>query len=407
MKIAILHEMLIKLGWAEKVVEKLMSIFPDAPIFTLIYDEKKVWKVFPIEKVKVAQITQRMYKLTKNQRFCLPFMPRAVESLDFSEYDVVLCSSSWFAHGAITKPETKFIVYYHSPARYLWDWTNEYKNDIGWNRWIKWFLLNRLFLKLRIWDTIASNRADINLANSKNSSLRVKKYYRKDSEILYPPIETKRFQKVIESSWVIKSTIPLFVKVARGVFLSNNETINNNNSNRLSPSQEWQFNYYIIISALTEFKKLEIAIEWFNKMPDKKLVIIWAWNYRETLENKVLWNNIIFTWARYSDELVEIVQWSLGLIFPWEEDFWIVPIEAMASGKPIFAYRAWWLLETVIENKTWNFFDDKNWYDFVPKFKEFDKNVQSWFFDIDFIKNHAEKFDESLFEKRIKEIVYS
>lgn len=428
MKIAILHEMLIKLGWAEKVVEKIVSIFPEAPIFTLIYDEEKVWKIFPKDKVKVASSTQRIYNLTKNQRFCLPFMPRAVESFDFSDYDVVICSSSGFAHGAITKPETKFIVYYHSPARYLWDWTNEYKKDIGFDKWLKWYILNKLFLSLRMWDVIASSRVDINLANSKNSNSRVQKYYRKTCEILYPPIETKRFKKEIDKVWVLESLIS-----------------NNNAKNPPTPlyqggkkeqdssfTKEWQelspldkggkrmewargissinyslsTNYYIIISALTEFKKNEIAIEWFNKMPDKNLVIIWDWNYRETLKNKVNWNNIIFTWARYGDELVELVQWSLGLVFPWEEDFWIVPIEAMAAGKPIFAYAWGWLLETVILDKTWSFFQDKTWYDFVPKFKEFDQKVNSWFFDKKFITKHASKFDENLFEKRIKEIVY-
>lgn len=373
MKIAILHEMLIKLGWAEKVVEKFMSIFPDADLFTLIYDENKVWKIFPKDKVKVASITQRIYKLTKNQRFCLPFMPRAVESLDLSDYDIVLCSSSWFAHWAITKPETKFIVYYHSPARYLWDWTNEYKKDIWFDKWIKWYILNKLFLKLRIWDVIASARVDINLANSKNSASRVKKYYRKDSEILYPPIETNRFSKEIEKVWVL-------------------EKLNINN-------------YYIIISALTEFKKIEVAIEWFNKMPDKNLVIIWAWNHWEVLKSKVKWDNIIFTWARYADELVELVQWSKWLVFPWEEDFWIVPIEAMAAWKPIFAYAWGWLLETVLEDQTGNFFQDKSWYDFVPKFQEFDQKINSWFFNKEFIINHAKQFDETLFEKRIKEIV--
>ncbi len=340
--------MLIKLGWAEKVVEKLISIFPEADIFTLIYDEKKAWKVFPKNKVKVASITQRIYKIFRNQRFCLPYMPRAIESLDFSNYDVVICSSSWFAHGAITKPETKFIVYYHSPARYLWDWTNEYKKDIGFDKWLKWYILNKLFLKLRIWDVIASNRVDINLANSENSAKRIEKYYRKPSEILYPPIETSRFNKEITKIWVLKK-------------------LNINNWKNLNE------NYYIIISALTEFKKIEIAIEWFNKMPNKNLIIIWGGNYWDTLKSKVTWNNIIFTWARYSDELVELVQWSMWLVFPWEEDFWIVPIEAMAAWKPIFAYAWWWLLETVIDNKTWNFFQDKTWYDFVPKFEEFDK----------------------------------
>ena len=153
MKIAILHEMLIKFGWAEKVIEDFLKIYPEADLFTLIYDEKKMWKFFPKQKIHpqvFTLFTQKIYNLFKKQRLCLTHMSKAVESLDFSWYDVVLCSSSWFAHGAITKPSTKFIVYYHSPARYLWDWTNEYKKDIWFNSWIKWYFLNSLFLKLRI-----------------------------------------------------------------------------------------------------------------------------------------------------------------------------------------------------------------------------------------------------------------
>jgi hypothetical protein len=120
-------------------------------------------------------------------------MARSVESLDFSGYDVVIASSSGFAHGAITKPETKFIVYYHSPTRYLWDWTNEYKKDIGATKGIKGFLLNSLFLKIRQWDYIASKRSDMSLANSENVKKRIEKYYRKDAFVIYPPIETTRF----------------------------------------------------------------------------------------------------------------------------------------------------------------------------------------------------------------------
>jgi hypothetical protein len=120
------------------VVEKLLHIFPEADLFTLIYDEKKVGTVFPKQYAKGKEIqsaywTQYVYDLTKKQRLCLPFMARAVESLDFSKYDVVIVSSSGFAHGIVTKPETQTIIYYHSPARYLWDWTHQYKKDIGWN----------------------------------------------------------------------------------------------------------------------------------------------------------------------------------------------------------------------------------------------------------------------------------
>lgn len=371
MKIAILHEMFIKLGWAEKVVENWCKIYPDADIFTLIYDEKKVWKIFPKNKInnQVFKLkSQKVYNLIKKQRFCLPFMDQSIEQLDFSKYDVVLCSSSWFAHWAITKPETKFIVYYHSPARYMWDWTNEYKKDIWANKWIKSYILNKFLLKLRQWDYIASKRVDINIANSKNTQSRITKYYRKKSEILYPPIEIKRFSKIIK-----------------------------NKNNKYS-------NYYIIISALTEFKKIEIAINWFNKLKDKNLLIIWEWNNKQELQ-KISANNIIFTWAVYWDQLVQLVQNSNWLIFPGEEDFWIVPIEIMSAWKPVFAYKWWWLLETVKEWITWDFFDDKNWEDFIEKFKIFNKNNVDWKYSPENCKKQAENFSETKFIKRIREIV--
>lgn len=374
MKIAILHEMLVKLGWAEKVVESWMKIFPNADLFTLIYDEEKTWNIFPKNKInsQVFNLTsQKVYKLTKKQRLCLPFMARSVENLDFSDYDVVLCSSSWFAHGAITKPETKFIVYSHSPARYMWDWTNEYKKDIWWDSWLKWHFLNKLFLRLRQWDVIASARADIILANSKNTASRIEKYYRRDSQIVYPPVETSRFWKKLETSSFEK------------------------------PFEK----YYIIISALTEFKKIDIAIEAFNKMPDKNLVIIWDWNYRKKLEEKVTNKNIIFSWVRYWDELVYLVQNSSGLIFPWEEDFGIVPVEVMAAWKAIFAYRWWGLLETNIEWITWEFFNDNSWLDFIENFIRFDKNNLEWKYNSEDCKKQAELFSEEEFEKKIKELV--
>ncbi len=382
MKIAILHEMLIKLGWAEKVVESMLKIFPEADLFTLIYDEKKVWNIFPKQKINPQVFslpTQKRYNLLKKQRFCLPLMAQSVEALDFWEYDVVLCSSSWFAHWAITKPETKFIVYYHSPARYMWDWTNEYKRDLKIPFFKKFFIykLNKLFLKLRIWDVIASSRVDIVLANSKNTASRIKKYYRREAQVIFPPIETDRFWKKVE--------------------LKNFDFLKKNNLK--------ENDYYIIISALTEFKKIDIAIDAFNKMPDKNLVIIWKWEYREELEKKVKQKNIFFASARYGDELVYLVQNSLWLIFPWEEDFWMVPVEAMAAWKPVFALNKWWLTETVLAWITWEFFEEKNGSDFIKNFLEFDKKNKSWFYKEENCKKRALDFSYKIFEEKIKKLV--
>ena len=377
MKVAILHEMLIKLGGAEKVVENFMKLFPDATIFTLIYDEKKCGKVFPREKIS-PQVwkskTQKRYNLFKKQRFCLALMAISVENFDFSEYDLVICSSSWFAHWAITKPETKFVVYCHSPARYMWDWTNEYKRDLGLNSWWKKYFLKpfieRTFYKNRQWDLMASSRADLIIANSKNTSNRIKKYYKRKSKILYPPVETQRFAKILEKN------------------------------NFEKPFEK----YYIIISALTEFKKIEIAISWFNEL-EENLLIIWAGDFRENLEKLTKKENIKFVWAKYDDELVFLVQNSSGLIFPWEEDFGIVPIEVMSAWKPVFAYKGWWLLETNIEWVTWSFFEDKNWKDFIEKFEIFHKNNLKNIYTKENCINQAKNFSQEIFEKRFLELI--
>ena len=377
MKVAILHEMLIKLGGAEKVVENFMKLFPDATIFTLIYDEKKCGKVFPREKIS-PQVwkskTQKRYNLFKKQRFCLALMAISVENFDFSEYDLVICSSSWFAHWAITKPETKFVVYCHSPARYMWDWTNEYKRDLGLNSWWKKYFLKpfieRTFYKNRQWDLMASSRADLIIANSKNTSNRIKKYYKRESKILYPPVETQRFAKILEKN------------------------------NFEKPFEK----YYIIISALTEFKKIEIAISWFNKL-EENLLIIWAGDFRENLEKLTKKENIKFAWAKYDDELVFLVQNSSGLIFPWEEDFGIVPIEVMSAWKPVFAYKGWWLLETNIEWVTWSFFEDKSWKDFIEKFEIFHKNNLKNIYTRENCINQAKNFSQEIFEKNFLELI--
>ncbi len=373
LKIAIVHEMLIKLGGAEKVVEKFLKIFPEADLFTLIYDEKKVGKIFPKEKIN-SQVfslpSHKRYSWTKKQRLCLSLMPRSIEMLDLSKYDFVIISSSWFAHWAITKPETKTIAYIHAPARYMWDWTNEYKKDLKIPKILRslfFYKLNKLFLELRQWDYMASKRADIILANSKNTALRIKKYHRNESEILTPPIEIKRFNKFSDT-----------------------------------PKKD----YYIIISMLAHYKKIEVAIEAFNKMADKKLLIIGGGDYRWVLE-KMANKNIEFVWPKYWDKMALLLAGALGFIFPWEEDFWMTPVEALACWTPLFALKAGWLLETNIEGKTGEFFKQASGEDFIENFLKFDKNIKAWVYKKSDLLTQANKFWEEEFEKRILDLVYN
>lgn len=373
MKIAILHEMLIKLWGAEKVVENWMQLFPDAPIYTLMYDETLCWNVFPKYKIHRScnKITsQKIYKTTGKQRLSLPFMRRSVQKLDFSQYDVVLVSSSGFAH-ALNKQNCKTIVYYHAPARYMWDWTYEYRKDIKMDRWIRGFIYWKFMKDIRVHDYHAAQKHDIILSNSETTYRRVLKYYRRESEVVFPPIETNRFAKKLHKT----------------------------------PSKE---KYYIILSALTEFKRIDVAINHFPKNSNVKLYIIGKWDHKDELQDlSKNHDNIVFLWPKYGDELVWLVQNSLGLIFPWEEDFWIVPIEFMAAWKPVFALKKWWLTETVIEWKTWDFFLNSEWKDFEKNFNEFHtKNLHNTYLETE-CKKRAKLFDKEVFEKRILSLVKS
>lgn len=370
MKIAILHDLLVKLGGAEKVLEKIMVMYSDAHIYTLIYDEQKVWKVFPKHKIKwVYKKTQNIYSFFKNQRYCLPFMQEWVESFNLSNYDIVIALNSAFVHGAITKPETKFIVYYHTPARYMWDRTNEYKKEIWWNKWIKRFILDKMLHKLRKWDYIASQRHDITLCNSSNVAKRIQKYYSLDAHVLYPNVDVNRFMK--------KIYIDLELPYKK---------------------------YYLIVSALTEFKRVDVAIKAFNKMPEYNLIIVWTWNYKQKLE-EMSNSNIKFLWPKYNEELVYIMQNASWFIFPWEEDFGITPIEANRAWVPVFAYYAWWLKETMIAWITWEFFYDKSWEDFIVNFAKFDNWIVAWKYYKSVLEQNAMKYSDFEFERQFKDII--
>lgn len=369
MKVAIVHEMLIKLGWAENVVLDILDIFPDADLFTLLYDEEKVGKLFPRSRIKyIPKITQRIYNIIKNQRYALPYMPRAVESIDLSEYDLVIASSSAFAHGCITKPETPFVVYYHSPARYLWDYTFENRKDLNYKSWFKKPLLaylSILFTKLRVWDFQAWQRHDITIAASKQVKQRIGKYYRRDSNVIYPAVYCDDFE-IGEK-----------------------------------PLKERDF--YVIVSALTEFKKINIAVENFNKLW-LKLKIIWDWWQLEYLKS-IAKNNIEFLWRKTHDEIKEIHKEAKWFIMSGRDDFGIAPIEAMAAWIPVFALSQGWLTETSIEWLTWEFFDDPEGSDFVEKFKIFDENINAWVYDRIKIRNHALNFRKERFIEEFKSLL--
>jgi len=364
MKVALVHEMLVKLGGAERVLESLQNMFPEAPIFTLLYDQEKCGAVFPVQKIRTSFL-QKWTDRHLPRQLLVNKMPVAVESFDFSGFDLVISSSSAFAHGILTPVNTKHICYCHAPMRYGWDYTHEYvaeKSEGFWS-FIKKPLLRRLLSRLREWDIAASDRADLLLANSATTAGRISKFWRKESTVLFPPVDLKRF--------------------------------------RVHEEHE---GYFLIVSALTRFKKLDLAIEVFRRLPKHRLVIIGEGADRARLEGLAT-PNIEFLGRKSDADTAEFLQNCRALIFPGLEDFGIVPVEAMACGKPVIAYGHGGVTETVIDGETGVFFSELKPESLEKALTEFFELERLQKFSPQKCRQQAEKFSVEKFEQGIKKAV--
>lgn len=355
MKVAIVHDFLLKLGGAERVVKALAEIFPKAPIYCLLYDEGAVGGVFPKERIRTSFLQGYPNFLRKRSRFLVHKMPRAIEELDLEEFDLVISSNTAFAHGIITNVKTKHLCYCHSPMRYAWDWSNEYRQENNLTG-LKGILYAPLIKYLREWDRIASDRPDEYLANSANVQRRLKKYYAADSDILYPPVDVERF--------------------------------------RAGENKE---NYFLIVSTLTPYKKIDLAVQLFNKI-GRKLVIIGEGPQRKYLEN-IAGENIEFLGFKDDKTVKEYMENCRALIFPGEEDFGITPVEAMASGRPVLAFGKGGATESIISGKTGEFFFESNVEAMEDGLARLIYNEK--FYKPHTIRRHAGNFSREIFQKKL------
>lgn len=358
-KVAIVHDWLVTYGGAERVVETFLEMFPEADIYTLVYDEKKMGKIFPKEKVKTSFI-QKFPKSTKIYTKLLPLMPYAFEEFDLNSYDLVISSSTCCAKGVITNPSTLHISYINSPMRYAWDLYHDYKKRSG--------KITRLFMSifmknLRVWDIASSQRIDKIIADSHNIARRIRKYWNLDSEVIYPPVEVER----------------------------------------LEPNYKEPEEFYVSFSRFVPYKRIDLAIEACIKL-DRKLVVIGNGEERKKLEKLVDNNkNIIFT-GRISDEEVKnYLQRCKALIFCAEEDFGIIPLECQACGRPVIAFGKGGALETILNRETGIFFKKQEVESLIESILEFEKLK----FDTKVIYNHAQKFSKERFKKEILNLIKS
>jgi len=363
MKIAIIHDFITKLGGAEFVLKVLHKIYPEAPIYTLLYDNEGTKGEFSGSNYKI--ITSKLQKLPRflrlHNKFLLSYYPRAIEEFDLSRYDVVISSSNSFAHGVITRPETLHITYCYSPMRYAWDWGHKYlnENNIGFGIFVG-LKIRKIISDLRIWDFLASRRTDQWVAISRTVAERIKKYYKKESVIIYPPVDIKPFL-----------------------------------DNHFSPQD-----YYLIVSRLTPYKKIDLAIKAFNQLKIP-LRIIGEGSDAKRLK-KLAGANIHFSgWLRDKEKNKAFKQ-SKVFLFPGEDDFGITPVEAMASGRPICAYGAGGATETIIGGKTGEFFYD---YDNIESLKKSVLKIENNYssYTTENCQEQAKKFSEEIFIKKFQQ----
>ena len=363
MKIAIHTDWLTVRWWAEKVIIDLVKIFPEADIFTTIFNPKN----FPELKWKNVKITylQNIPKFLRKHTLLMPFYPKAVESLDFSNYDLVIWSSSNVTKWIITNINTKYICYCHTPVRALWSDHRMFANDPRF-KFIPNFLLDNILHKLRISDYCASQRVDYFISNSKYVSKRIKKFYNRDSKIIYPNCELK---------------------------------INSNYK-----KEKWE--YFISISRFVPAKKNDLLIEVFKKLPDKKLKLFWFWTELKRLQKqaKSFKNIEIIEWSwenAKKSEREEIMSKSIAFLHPQKEDFWITPIESQAFWVPVIAFWKWWAKETIIHWKTWILFEKQE----ILVIKKIIENFDEKKFKTKDLIENAEKFNFEKFKKEILEYI--
>lgn len=350
MKVAIVHEWLSIYGGSERVVEEIHELFPEAPIYTLVYNEKTMPERFKGYDIRTTFVQKFPFAKTKYPNY-LPLMPRAFEELDLTEYDLVISSSTACAKGVITRSDAIHICYCHTPMRYAWEFYYEYTKEMN---PIKKKIIAGFMHKIRMWDRLAADRVDYFIANSNYIGGRVKKYYRRESQVIFPPVNTHLYQ--------------------------------------LAPEKK---NFYLIVSRLVTYKRVDLAIKAFNEL-GLPLVIIGGGPEEKKLKAMAK-GNITFLGRLSDEEIARYYAESKAFIFPGEEDFGITPVEAQASGTPVIAYGRGGALDTVRDGKTGVLFKEQTVESLCEAINQFETQ------GIEYSPQEIKAYSEAFSVRRFKE----
>jgi glycosyltransferase involved in cell wall biosynthesis len=354
MKIALVHDWLTGMRGGEKVLEAFCELFPEAEIFTLFHFKGAVSSLIESHEIHTSFLQKAATQ--KNYRYLLPLMPAAVESFSLTEYELVISLSHCVSKGVRVREDATHVCYCFTPMRYIWDMKDAYFNAPGSNplaRAIMYFITPFL----RRWDISTSDKVDYFIANSQNVRKRIEKYYKRQSSVIFSPVDTEKFD------WRRKSE-----------------------------------DFYLVVSAFAPYKRVDLAIETFNDL-GLSLKIIGSGQDEKRLK-RMARGNIEFLGWQTDDVVVDYYARCRALIFPGEEDSGIVPLEAMASGKPVIAYAKGGALETVVDAVTGILFYKQTRSALKKAVMDMEKN-KSNFMPLQ-IKQHAAKFDKAIFKDKIR-----
>lgn len=354
MRTAIVYDRVNKWGGAERVLLTLHEMFPNAPLYTSVYDEKGApWaKVFP--KV-VSSFLQKIPTAKRNHEYFAPFMPLAFESFNFDEFDLVISVTSEAAKGIITKSHTKHISYCLTPTRYLWSHHDEYFGKGGLKK-----ISKPAVSYLRKWDLAAAQRPDIVVGISTTVADRIKKYYGREAKIIFPPLDDFKFDSKVKDK-----------------------------------SED----YFLVVSRLVQYKKVDLAIEAFNEL-GLPLYVVGVGREEGRLRGTAK-GNIKFLGKLTDEELFTYYKGASALVFPQEEDFGLVAVEAQSVGTPVIAFKKGGALDTVVDGVTGIFFEDSeaaSLIDAVDRFKSAN-------FSKDKITKNAKRFSKKKFKKEFGKLI--
>ncbi len=366
MKVAIIHDWLVGYAGGEKVLEEILKIYPNADLFSLVDYMPDNQRDFIMNKKVNTSFIQKLPMAKKKYRSYLPLMPLAIEQLDVSNYDVIISSSHAVAKGVITGPDQLHISYIHSPIRYAWDLQHQYLEEAGLNKGLKGMLAKYMLHKIRNWDYRTSNGVDYFLSNSDFIGKRIWKVYRRESSTIYPPVDVSSFT--------------------------------------LGETKE---DFYLTASRMVPYKKINIIVEAFSKMPDKKLVVIGTGPDFEKIKAKA-GSNVQMLGYQSFEVLKDHMQRAKAFVFAAEEDFGITPVEAQACGTPVITYGKGGALETVngfgeCENPTGLFFTEQTPESIIKAVQKYEE-IEQLFLPKD-CRDNSLRFSPERFREEIRSFV--